>query len=748
MVAGASGGKSFTYNGAGAGGLTAYNSGGGVGGTQTSGASFGAGSNGVGTADSDGVAGGGGGYYGGTSTDTKKKSSGAGGSSYISGHAGCIAINEGATNEPRTIKTGCDASSTSVECSIHYSGLYFMNTKMIDGKGYAWTTEIGAKEAMPKPTSGNYSSGSGHQGAGAARITYVGRYPSFTVSFDANGGSGGQTTSVTATYNSDMPAINTTKPTKSGYVFQGWYDNRDYRQGTKYYNADGTSARRYDKSSNTTLYAGWSAPLYTVTFDLNGGTYDGELTKKVIQNEPYGTLPVPYKSGYIFSHWQSKNMIDISWQQSEPSNTDFLSDVRTFIPNSYVIGLSNWNTYSPFEVTDVEIGTNRVKFYTEGGYGIAFPFKGLEQTAYTSSATCSTYDGECITGALYYDSNGNYISDDLYYHDSGSGDISKTFTPPANALYTVVLFTSSGEMTDVEFTNIQLEKSSNKTSYQAYGTVDENTIVTIAGNHTLYANYISLNVGDSWNYTYSGTIQTFKAPVTGTYKLETWGAQGGSGGTNASGGLGGYARGNITLNANDTIYVVVGGAGEDTYDAADRLKMVGYEFYVASSGYNSHSWGYARNNMNGQTGGSGGGGGATHMATKTGQLYELSASSDMDKVLIVAGAGGGGATSNDGVHYATGGSGGGGDATSFNGTTCNVGGTVDSNYLGVTVNSLYGTTAEYLTGASGGGYYGGKTALYCGGGGGTNYTGSLTSTATETGIWSGNGKAKITYMGS
>ena len=47
----------------------------------------------------------------------------------------------------------------------------------------------------------------------------------YTVTFNANGGSGGQSSSVTATYGSAMPSISTTKPTKDGYTFAGWSIN-------------------------------------------------------------------------------------------------------------------------------------------------------------------------------------------------------------------------------------------------------------------------------------------------------------------------------------------------------------------------------------------------------------------------------------------------------------------------------------------------------------------------------------------
>ena len=80
----------------------------------------------------------------------------------------------------------------------------------------------------------------------------------YTVSFNANGGSGGQSTSVTATYGAAMPAISTTAPTRTGYTFGGWYDTSAATGGTQYYTAAGASARSWNKTANTTLYARWT----------------------------------------------------------------------------------------------------------------------------------------------------------------------------------------------------------------------------------------------------------------------------------------------------------------------------------------------------------------------------------------------------------------------------------------------------------------------------------------------------------
>ncbi len=192
VAAGGAGNGQPSSDGAG-GGLIGYdgihrNSYYGTGATQTSGGSingsFGKGGNGQNNNDScnyDSSGGGGGGWYGGGGSRTNGSntwSQGGGGSSYISGHTGAVGITSTTSNPP---KSGCSTGSTSIACSLtpfinpatntYYT---FTDTTMIDGGGYKWTNIKGALSAMPNPSGGNYSSGTGHVGNGYARITYVG----------------------------------------------------------------------------------------------------------------------------------------------------------------------------------------------------------------------------------------------------------------------------------------------------------------------------------------------------------------------------------------------------------------------------------------------------------------------------------------------------------------------------------------------------------------------------------------------
>lgn len=67
-----------------------------------------------------------------------------------------------------------------------------------------------------------------------------------------------------------------------------------------------------------------------------------------------------------------------------------------------------------------------------------------------------------------------------------------------------------------------------------------------------------------YNFEYTGAIQTFTAPKTGIYQLETWGAQGGNAEDSennlvARGGYGAYATGEVFLTQGETLYINVGG---------------------------------------------------------------------------------------------------------------------------------------------------------------------------------------------
>ena len=246
----------------------------------------------------------------------------------------------------------------------------------------------------------------------------------------------------------------------------------------------------------------------------------------------------------------------------------------------------------------------------------------------------------------------------------------------------------------------------------------DGTTITIDENGTLTA--IGGGGGGSVttrDYAYTGTIQTFTAPETGTYTLEVQGGQGGTPIGGVHGGYGGYSVGKINLNQDDTIYICVGGEGGNSSSDPAAYNGGGLAYF-----------GDMRGN----------GGGATHIATATGELADLA--SNQTAVIIVAG-GGGGAGNYAGTDQGDGGSGGGyigghglfvgsttGDENSHTGSggTQSAGGATENYSTQSTGSFGQGASTDNgdLWGGSGGGggqYGGGASTNNAGAGGGSGY---------------------------
>lgn len=219
-------------------------------------------------------------------------------------------------------------------------------------------------------------------------------------------------------------------------------------------------------------------------------------------------------------------------------------------------------------------------------------------------------------------------------------------------------------------------------------------------------------VAQTFNYT--GGAQTFTAPHTGTYTLETWGAEGGTAPSYGTGGRGGYSKGSVTLTKGETVYIHVGQKGVN-----------------GGSGSNAAYNGGGAPQSNHQF--IGGGGGATDIRLTSG-AWNLSAGLN-SRIIVAGGGGGGGAEWGAGNEYA--GAGGGtngqdsGWAGSNQGSSPGRGGTQTSG--GGPILGTFGIGATSTTGQSGsggGGWYGGggqNTSPDSGGGGGSGYV--LTSTS-------------------
>lgn len=120
--------------------------------------------------------------------------------------------------------------------------------------------------------------------------------PSYTITFDANGGF---TTQTTVTANSDGRVSILPNAVRDGYMFDGWYT--DPVNGTKV-----TTSTVF--TSNTTVYAHWTIESSTYTVTYTDGV-DGEevFTDQTFNVEKGSATPAfigtPTRSGYTFTGW-------------------------------------------------------------------------------------------------------------------------------------------------------------------------------------------------------------------------------------------------------------------------------------------------------------------------------------------------------------------------------------------------------------------------------------------------------------
>ena len=122
-------------------------------------------------------------------------------------------------------------------------------------------------------------------------------WPTYAVKYNANGGTGAPAsqTKIKGT----ALKLSTTKPTRTGYTFQGW-GTTESDTSVNY-----AAGANYTSDAAITLYAIWKANTYTIKFNANGG--EGAPAN---QTKTYGTALTltsskPTRANYNFLGWST-----------------------------------------------------------------------------------------------------------------------------------------------------------------------------------------------------------------------------------------------------------------------------------------------------------------------------------------------------------------------------------------------------------------------------------------------------------
>lgn len=124
--------------------------------------------------------------------------------------------------------------------------------------------------------------------------------PTYTVSYNANGGSGAPSNQ---TKQHDITlTLSSTKPTRNGYTFAGWGTSAT-DTGVKY-----AAGGQYTGNANITLYAIWTnAAKLTINYNANGGSGAPSSQTHLINTTSKISGAKPTRDKYVFLGWSTSS---------------------------------------------------------------------------------------------------------------------------------------------------------------------------------------------------------------------------------------------------------------------------------------------------------------------------------------------------------------------------------------------------------------------------------------------------------
>jgi uncharacterized repeat protein (TIGR02543 family) len=420
----------------------------------------------------------------------------------------------------------------------------------------------------------------------------------YTVTFNANGGSGTAPAAQTAASRSSI-TLPSGSMTRTDYTFGGWNTNAD-GMGTNY-----SAGASYTVTGNTTLYVRW---VYTVTFNINGGT---GTTPAAQTANPGSSITLPggsglSKIGYTFGGWNT-NVSGTGTTRAAGSS---------FTPSGNITLYAKWvGLISPDRIEYYWVDEHGSLVTTSGGAVTVAPGGTLEITArdegYTArqwylngvdtgqSANSYTFPGTADgkhTVSLFVEKDGKLYNTSItimvgnFYTVTFNANNATSGTPPAARTITtgsnITLPNGDGlTRTGYTFGGWNTNSSGTGTNYNAGASYTPNS------NVTLYARWgytVTFSANDG-----SGTPPTAQTIASGSsitlpsgsgltrsgYVFSGWNINSSGTGTNYSAGSSYTPDGNVTLYARwatlqtSTVTIAMYDSNGDGWDSGGALRI-------------------------------------------------------------------------------------------------------------------------------------------------------------------------------
>ena len=326
----------------------------------------------------------------------------------------------------------------------------------------------------------------------------------YTITFDTDGGS--EVAPITQDYGSAITAP--AAPTREGYTFTGW---------------DKTIPATMP-AGDMTITAQWTVNQYTITYDLDGGTAEGNPDTYTVETDAF-TLKNPTRPGYTFTGWSGTGLtgednLTVTIPKGSTGNRSYTAhwSLNTYSitydlnggtasgnPTSYTVESATITLNQPTKTGYTFTGWSGTDLTGEDNLTVTIPAGSTGDRSYTAHWSLNTY-------SITYDLDGGTVSGNPDFYTVESAAI--TLNQPTRIGYTFTGWSGTNLTGEDNLTVTIPTGSIGNRSYTAHWSLNTYSITYDLDGGTAFGNPDS--------YTVESAAITLNEPTKAGYVFTGW----------------------------------------------------------------------------------------------------------------------------------------------------------------------------------------------------------------------------------
>ena len=326
----------------------------------------------------------------------------------------------------------------------------------------------------------------------------------YTITFDTDGGS--EVAPITQDYGTAITAP--ADPTREGYTFTGW---------------DKTIPATMP-AGDMTITAQWTVNQYTITYDLDGGTAEGNPDTYTVETDAF-TLKNPTRPGYTFTGWSGTGLtgednLTVTIPKGSTGNRSYTAhwSLNTYSimydlnggtasgnPTSYTVESATITLNQPTKTGYTFTGWSGTDLTGEDNLTVTIPTGSTGDRSYTAHWSLNTY-------SITYDLNGGTVSGNPDFYTVESAAI--TLNQPTRIGYTFTGWSGTNLTGEDNLTVTIPTGSIGNRSYTAHWSLNTYSITYDLDGGTAFGNPDS--------YTVESAAITLNEPTKAGYVFTGW----------------------------------------------------------------------------------------------------------------------------------------------------------------------------------------------------------------------------------